>query len=247
MSTRLAEGLMAGLLVLLSITLMVKSAELNIGWIEGRGPGSGFWPFWLSALMGIAASVALLRWFARMTPESRSNAPYIDGDTVLLVLITAGALTLMIALIQLIGMYLSFLIFLIFYLRVIGRHGWLETGTFALGVPITVYLLFEVALTRYLPKGIDFFEEAFLVVDNQRYAIQYGAAPGLTAAGIALYVIAAIVVGIVAARMGRNGLVAFWASALLTPVGGAVLLSRHVIPPAPGSAAGASTDSEAQP
>jgi len=55
MSVRTAELLMAILLALGSIGLMVKSSELSIGWIEGRGPGSGVWPFWLAVFMGVAA------------------------------------------------------------------------------------------------------------------------------------------------------------------------------------------------
>ena len=55
---RIAEIVTAILLGILSIYLMWKSGEppswnpdvprfANIGFIEGEGPGSGFWPFWL--------------------------------------------------------------------------------------------------------------------------------------------------------------------------------------------------------
>ena len=37
MTVRTAEFVMAIVLSLCSIALMIKSAELNIGWIEGRG------------------------------------------------------------------------------------------------------------------------------------------------------------------------------------------------------------------
>ena len=42
-----------------------------------------------------------------------------------------------------------------------------------LGAPIFIYLLFEVALTKYLPKGLPFFEELFLYVDDIRYSLFY--------------------------------------------------------------------------
>ena len=51
MTVRTAELLMAIICALCSIGLMVKSAELNTGWIEGRGPGAGI------ALMFVAVGV----------------------------------------------------------------------------------------------------------------------------------------------------------------------------------------------
>ena len=56
---RRAEIVTAFILGILSIYLMWKSGEApdwnpdiarfdNIGLIDGEGPGSGFWPFWLS-------------------------------------------------------------------------------------------------------------------------------------------------------------------------------------------------------
>ncbi|MEM9783256.1 MAG: tripartite tricarboxylate transporter TctB family protein [Pseudomonadota bacterium] len=222
MSTRTAEGLMAFFLILLSGGVMLKSAELNIGWVEGRGPGSGFWPFWLSFLMGLAALAALVRWFLRQTPESRSVLPYIDLETVVLVMITAFGLLALIVAIHLIGVYFAFMIFLLLYLKLIGRHSWTETMTAVLSVPLVIYLLFEVALTTYLPKGLPFFEELFLAVDNVRYDIQYSQNSGLISGLLALNLLGAIAVGLWARGKGVNPLVAALGSLVVTPVLGAV-------------------------
>jgi hypothetical protein len=51
MSVRVAELAMAILMGVFSLYLMVKSAELPIGWIPDEGPGGGAWPFWLSVMM----------------------------------------------------------------------------------------------------------------------------------------------------------------------------------------------------
>ena len=49
MTVRTAELLMGVITLIISIALMIKSAQLSIGWIPERGPGSGMWPFWLSS------------------------------------------------------------------------------------------------------------------------------------------------------------------------------------------------------
>jgi hypothetical protein len=171
MTVRTAELLMAIATLLLSLGLMynVYSDGLNIGWVEGRGPGAGMWPFWLSLGMAGAAFATLVRWVLRKTPESRSTEPYIANETIFLVLVAAGSVLVLLILMNIIGTYLSVMLFMFLYVRILGKHGWGTTWAFVIGAPIFIYLLFEVALTKYLPKGLPIFEEGFLFLDNFRY------------------------------------------------------------------------------
>ena len=175
MTVRTAELLMAIATLLVSLGLMynVYSDGLNIGWVDGRGPGAGVWPFWLSAGMGIASLATLLRWFQGKTPESRSSDPYIASETVFLITVSALSLLALLILMNIIGTYLSLMLFMFFYVRVLGKHSWGTTTAFVIGTPIFIYVLFEVALTKYLPKGWTIFEEGFLVIDNIRYELLY--------------------------------------------------------------------------
>ncbi|MEO1250507.1 MAG: tripartite tricarboxylate transporter TctB family protein [Pseudomonadota bacterium] len=175
MTVRTAELLMAiaTLLISLGFMLTVYLDGLIIGWVEGRGPGAGVWPFWLSAGMALASVATLVRWFQRATPESRSTEPYIAPETLFLVSVSAIALFVFLLLMTIVGTYLALMVFMFFYVRIIGRHGWPMTAAMVIGTPIFVYVLFEVALTKYLPKGWPIFEEGFLVIDNIRYELLY--------------------------------------------------------------------------
>lgn len=153
MKVRAAELTMAVLLGLLSIFLMWKSAELPIGWIEGEGPGGGAWPFWLAAVMLACCVVTVVRWFTRTTPESRSDAEYMDRTTRRIYFITAGSLFAMLALTHIIGMYFAMMLFLLFYIRFVGRHSWLLTSVLSLGLPVFTFFFFEGLLKIILPKG----------------------------------------------------------------------------------------------
>lgn len=154
MTVRAAELLMAILCALGAIALMVKSAELNIGWIEGRGPGSGAWPFWLSAGMLMASITIGIRWYLHITPESRSGESFMDRSTVTIVGISAGAILFLLIFTHLVGIYIALAGFLVFYLRFVGRHSWRLTTILALAIPIVVFCLFEWALKIPLPKSI---------------------------------------------------------------------------------------------
>ena len=144
---------MALLMGFVSIALMVKSAELPIGWIEGEGPGGGAFPFWLSAGMLLCCAIIVVRWWRRTSPPSRSEETYFDGQTFMLFAVAAGSLGVMIALLHVIGVYFSVPLYLLFYVRFFGGHSWLLSSLLAGITPIAAFFFFEGALRITLPKG----------------------------------------------------------------------------------------------
>ncbi len=154
MTVRHAELLLAVILALASVALMVKSAELNIGWVQGSGPGAGAWPFWLSAGMLLSCIAIIIRWVMRKTPESNSNEQYVSKTSAKFVGITVAALAVMLLGTHFIGIYISLFAFMFFFIRIMGGHSWLLSILLTVLVPIVVFLFFEWALTIPLPKGI---------------------------------------------------------------------------------------------
>jgi Tripartite tricarboxylate transporter TctB family len=154
MTVRTAELLMAVALALLSLGFMMKSAELSIGWVPGRGPGSGAWPFWLSAGMLAATLLTIVRWFTKATPESRSTEAYMSKSAVSIVGTAVAALVGLLIGTYYIGIYFSLMLFLVFFIRVMGRQSWPITLAIALLTPVFIFCLFEWALTIPLPKGL---------------------------------------------------------------------------------------------
>ena len=168
MTVRNAELLMALIMGLASIGLMFKSAELNIGWVPHRGPGAGAWPFWLSAGMLVCCIATTIRWFLKITPESRNLDMFMSRDTVQIVGLSAGAIVFLLVATHIIGIYLGLVFFLLFYLKYLGRHSWGLTIALMIGIPIFVFGLFEWALTIPLPKAIT--EEWFYPIYDLMYS-----------------------------------------------------------------------------
>ncbi len=169
MTVRTAELVMAIVLALLSIGLMVKSAELRIDWVPGRGPGSGAWPFWLSTGMLLCCIWTIVRWFRRITPESRNTDLYMSRETVTIVGISAGAILGLLLLTHVVGLYAALFLFLMFYLKFVGRHKWGVTLALTFGIPVFIFCLFEWALKIPLPKAIT--EEWFYPIYDLMYSI----------------------------------------------------------------------------
>lgn len=156
---------MAVFLGVMSVYLMWKSGEApewnpnahrfdNIGLIEGVGPGSGFWPFWLSAIMLICCIWIGVNWYLRRSPPSRSEEPFLDGYAQRMLVLVGGGLIGFLALIEVLGFYGGMFLFLIYYLYFLGRHSVLRTMTISVLTPVVCFFFFDVAMRIVLPKGI---------------------------------------------------------------------------------------------
>lgn len=168
MTVRMAEFSAAILLSLAALALMWKSTDgLSIGWVQGSGPGSGFWPFWLSVIMLLSSLAILIRCYFGATPQSRSTASFMDRDTVHIVGATVAALFFLLLASSFVGMYLSLMLFLLFYLRVLGKHSWVLSISLMVFIPTFVFFFFEYLMTIPLPKGIT--EPLFFPIYNLIY------------------------------------------------------------------------------
>lgn len=157
---RRAEIVAAGVLAALSIYFMVKSAELPIGYAPGEGPGGGFWPFWLSAVMLICTLWIARNWLRRSSPPSDSTEPYIERAQLWPLAKVAGSVIAFVALVHFIGMYGAMFVFLLYTVRWLGGHRWLTSLVIAAAAPVVMFFFFDVAMRIVLPKG--YLEPLFL-------------------------------------------------------------------------------------
>lgn len=161
---RLGEIVTACILAALSIYLMWKSTELNVGYVAGRGPGGGAWPFWLSAIM-LGCTVAIgINWARRTSPPSRSSEPVLDREGRRMLLQVGGGLLGFVALIDVISMYGAMGLFLFYYLWFLGRHSLKLSLSMSIIMPIAFFFFFEGVMRITLPKGMSFTDPVFNVL-----------------------------------------------------------------------------------
>jgi hypothetical protein len=158
---RLAEITTAGVLALLSIYLMWKSTELDVGYIRGEGPGGGAWPFWLAGIMLICTGFVAFNWWRRTSPPSQSEDVLLDGYGKRSLVLVGGGLLGFIALVDIISMYGAMAVFLFYYLRFLGRHSWTLTLILSTALPTLFFFFFEALMRITMPKGMDFTEPFF--------------------------------------------------------------------------------------
>lgn len=166
---RLGEIITAGVMALLSIYLMWKSTELNVGYITGEGPGGGAWPFWLAGIMLVCTGFIVLNWVRRSSPPSQSEEPLLDGYGKKMLVLVGGGLLGFIALVDIISMYGAMAVFLLYYLRFLGRHSWSLTLILTTSLPIGFFFFFEALMRVTMPKGLPFTEPFFNILYNIIY------------------------------------------------------------------------------
>ena len=161
---RLGEIVTAAVLALLSIYLMYKSTDLDVGYTYGEGPGGGAWPFWLAFVMLITTGFIAYNWYRGTSPPSQSTEPVLDAYGRKTLIFVGAGLIGFIGLINIISMYGAMLVFLIYYLKFLGRHSWFLTLTMAIGMPIGFFFFFEGLMRINFPKGLSFTEPFFNVM-----------------------------------------------------------------------------------
>lgn len=149
-------------LVVLAVVFAWYAQELPIGWVKGSGPGGGFFPFWLSVLMGAMGVAVGVQGFLRGSAPRRAAKPFFAEGGLRQILLIAIPGFVMVSLIDVISTYLAAAIFLCYYTRWVGKHSWPIVLLVTFAVPTGIFLLFEKFLLIPLPKG--YLDELFYIL-----------------------------------------------------------------------------------
>jgi putative tricarboxylic transport membrane protein len=144
---RAADAVTAALLLCLAALVVRDSLRLGAGWGPG-GPRSGFFPFWLGAIMAGCCAAILVRALLR-----RDGRPFIPPGArapLLKFFLPAAGL---VVLTQVVGLYVAAAVYLVLSMRWIGRHSWPMVAALAVGFPVVTFLVFEIWFRVPMPKG----------------------------------------------------------------------------------------------
>ena len=150
---RVADVITAALLLLLSAVVIYDALRLGVGW-GSEGPQSGFFPFWLAALLALVSIVLLFQ-----ALRNRSGEPFVTRDRfgpvfkVLAPLIGFIVITDPPGPWSGLGLYVAAGLYLGFYMRWVGRHDWRTIVALATVVPVLSFIIFETWFLVPMPKG----------------------------------------------------------------------------------------------
>ena len=133
--------------LLLGAITMVGSLRVGIGW-AAEGPQSGFFPFWIGAVVVLASVINAVR--ALAISPSRVFAEWGQLAQVRKVVIP---MAIYVAAVPWLGIYVSSALLIAGFMRWLGRYGWLVTVIVSVALPVLIYVTFENWFLVPLPKG----------------------------------------------------------------------------------------------
>ena len=149
-SGRTVEIVVAVLVFLLGAVVVYDSVRLGWRWAED-GPESGYFPFYIGAIICICATAILLHAVAGKHSAPPVFVTWSALRRVLQVLVPAAVFVLAI---QLIGIYLAGAVYITFFMLWLGRYSVPLAAALGVGVMTFFFLLFEVWFKVPLYKGL---------------------------------------------------------------------------------------------
>jgi hypothetical protein len=149
-TTRWMELITALVIVALGALVIFDSHRVGVGWADD-GPRSGYFPNiigWILAAAGAwIAGGTLLGW---RKLAGKVFVSYADLKPVLMMLVPT---IVYVALIWFIGIYVASALYIAGFMIFQGKYKILPTLLVSIGVPVAIFLLFEIWFLVPLPKG----------------------------------------------------------------------------------------------
>jgi hypothetical protein len=156
-SSKAMEIVVALLLLGGSAIVISDTIRLGFGWQEGLGPAPGYFPFWVSVILGLSSLVILVT--AVIKPGDEIFVSVRPFGRVLAVLVPSFVYVALIGGVSFgpldvagIGIYVASLIFVSAFMIVLGRQSPLRAIVVALVVVTVLFLMFEKWFLVPLPK-----------------------------------------------------------------------------------------------
>jgi putative tricarboxylic transport membrane protein len=150
---RAADIVTAALLMLLGSAVIYDALRLGIGW-GNEGPQSGFFTFWLAALMIVFSAAILLQ-----SVMADSKKLFVTKQQLVPVLKVLLPIAGFIILTDPpgpwpgLGLYVAGGVYLGFYMRWVGRHDWPLVIALSIAIPLLTFFTFEKWFLVPMPKG----------------------------------------------------------------------------------------------
>lgn len=146
--TRLVDLVVAGLILLFGAVVMYDSHRLGNGWADD-GPQSGYFPFYIGLFVVLSAAVT----FVGALIKRGDDDAFVNRGQLKLVFAVLVPSFFYIGAIQLTGIYVASVVFIGFFMRWLGKYGWIKVVVVSVATTVSFYLMFEEWFLVPLPKG----------------------------------------------------------------------------------------------
>src|SRR5258706_8716700 len=150
-TNRTMEIAVALLFLAASAVFISDSLRLGITWGDNEGPASGYFPFYIAVIMAAASVISLAN--ALRDTEQGGDRTFVSRPAFGRVLAVLVPSVIYVGLVKFIGIYVASALFIIAFMLLVGREGIIKSLAVGIGVPIAIFVMFEIWFLVPLPKG----------------------------------------------------------------------------------------------
>ena len=147
--TRTVEIVISLLLVTLATTLGIDNYRTGIAW-DSTGPQAGYFPFYLSVILGGASLYGLVTTFLTRREPSETFVTRAQLRRVLLVFVPTMLFCFGV---QYLGIYVASFLLIAGFMRGVGKIAWWKSLVTAVVFTVIMFVTFDVAFDVIMPKG----------------------------------------------------------------------------------------------
>jgi putative tricarboxylic transport membrane protein len=149
MTFRTMDVIVAAILMAVGAVVMVSSYKLGAGW-SPTGPESGYFPFYIGALILLSSTITLLITCFSKSPD---RTPFVEPKQFQRVLQVLIPSFIFVMAIRHIGIYVAGGLFIACFMWWLGKYPLSKVAIVSVLVPVALFVLFEVWFLVPLPKG----------------------------------------------------------------------------------------------
>jgi hypothetical protein len=142
-------------LFVIGVIVMYDSVRLGYRWEPGFGPGAGYLPFYLSLGVLVCTGIIIVKQILQLSKVGIAGDKRLIQEgglkPILWVLLPS---TVMVVLTTIVGLHFAAFAFLLFYMRAVGKIGWLECALVSILFPVGMYIVFDRLFLIPLPDGM---------------------------------------------------------------------------------------------
>lgn len=146
---RTMDVVVALLFMGLAALVMGDSWRVGARW-AADGPQAGYFPFYVGLIMFIAGTATLVQSLVTRHPDLGN---FVDRSQLYSVLQVLVPTAVYVALIFILGIYVASAVFIAFFMWWLGKYSLAKIIPVAIGVPLMLFMMFEVWFLVPLPKG----------------------------------------------------------------------------------------------
>src|SRR5262245_59657347 len=148
-STRAVDIVVSLLLLAFAALMAWDNWRSGAGWASD-GPKAGYFPFYLSLLLGGASVFGLVK---ALVDRSSAGSPFVNRDQLRRVLQVFFPTFLFCLVTQWLGLYVASFLLIAGFMRFVGGIAWWKSLVTSLVFSVAMFVTFDVAFDVIMPKG----------------------------------------------------------------------------------------------